>query len=203
MPKQIALALLGAVLLMVALRASAQTEIIGASATGGELVGYAISESGGTVRVENVGAFPLTGDVGHLFGQFIGSADKEVLKIRRAGRQQFAFSSIGPQGARGSKRLRLSRPVGDRYYVLTGFDVDGNGFDDLAIVDISTHRYRWFIVQNPLHQSVREREYFSLGFKDERVEWARSRGRGLEFVSVRQSTNSPRIRALARSAQTG
>lgn len=182
--------------------ASAQTNLIGITASTAELVGYSIQRKGDAIRVQNVGTFPLSGDVGHLLGNFHGSADKEVLRIRRANSRTFVFSAVDAIRGRVAQRVRLSRAVGKHYYLLSGFDIDSNGYEDVAVIDVR-RRQRWLIIENPLHPSARERQHFFLGYGGERVEWSRSSQHGLEFVSVRQLANSSRVRALAYSAHRG
>jgi hypothetical protein len=150
-----------------------------------------------------VGEISSSKRVGYLFGQFLGE-EKGLIRIRRSGRRNFSFMTISGSGQQVVRRVQLSKPVGELCYLMTGFQVGGTGSRDLAIVDVSGgHRYRWFIIEDPLSESPRERESFQLGFRRERVEWVESKGRGVEFVSLRHSFDSHRVRVLLRSAKTG
>jgi hypothetical protein len=181
----------------------AQANLIGTSANSGDLVGYAITQNSATVTVESVGQIGPTGKIGHLFGSFIGGKEKDLVKVRKIRGDTFAFMTASSSGSNIVRRVKLSNKVGALYYLLTGFDINSDGFDDVAIVDVSEHRYRWSIVENPIRASARELQSFYLGFTGDRVEWSLSPSRDVEFAAVRQSFNTGRTRALLRNSVTG
>jgi hypothetical protein len=180
----------------------AQANLIGTSANSGELVGYAITQNGTTVTVESVGQIVPTGRIGHLFGRFIGGREKDLVKVRKIRGDTFAFMTTSKRGSNIVRRVRLSKKVGALYYLLTGFDINSDGSDDVAIVDVSEHRYRWSIIENPMRSSARELQSFYLGFTGDRVEWSLSPSRDVEFAAIRQTINTSRTRALLRNSVT-
>jgi ELWxxDGT repeat protein len=183
--------------------ASAQSILLGTSQTSGALVGYGISQKGTTVTVEPVGQIVASGKVGHLFGNFLGGADKELLQVRKIRNDTFAFIATKPDGTRTTRRVRLAHDVGDLFYLLTAFDTNGNGIHGIAIIDVSEHHYRWHIIEDPLSSSMRVERPFRLGFHGERIDWVSSPNGEVEFVALRQTINTRRTRALLRNANTG
>jgi hypothetical protein len=181
----------------------AQTNLIGLSATSGALVGYAVSQNKEAVTVESIGQLTANREVGHLYGSFSRKNAKELLKVRQLSDDTFHFSAITASGRDVKRSLKVSQPVGEFYYLVTGFDLDRNGIHDLAIVDATKHRLRWFIIHNPLTKDAHEVSSFILGFYGDRVEWTYSSKRDVVFAAVRQSWNSRRVRALLRNAKTG
>jgi surface protein len=205
----IAVRALGLVLISLSLlltaphESAAQANLIGTSVDSGELVGYAITQNGTTVTVESVGQIVPTGKIGHLFGRFVGGREKDLVKVRKIRGDTFAFMTTSKRGSNVVRRVRLSRKIGSLYYLLTGFDINSDGSDDVAIVDVSEHRYRWSIIENPMRSSARELQSFYLGFTGDRVEWSLSPNRDVEFAAVRQTINTSRTRALLRNSVTG
>ncbi|MFN5061916.1 MAG: Ig-like domain-containing protein [Pseudomonadota bacterium] len=180
--------------------AQAQNYLLGTGADG-QLTGYALVQRGDSVQIDSVGQISTTKRVGYLFGQFVGGPERELLRVMRSGRRHFSFRVMDESGQLHTRRIRLSKAVGELCYLMTGFNIDGKGSMDLAIVDVSSdHLYRWFIIDNPLQENFRERESFRLGYKGERIEWVKSKGRGIEFVSLRQSFDRRRVRLMLRSA---
>ncbi|MFN4894438.1 MAG: hypothetical protein ACK5HO_01515, partial [Pseudomonadota bacterium] len=59
----------------------AQTRLLGRSADG-DLIGYAVYQKGGAVRVESIGNLEPSQNVGHLYGKYLSSADKTLIKVR-------------------------------------------------------------------------------------------------------------------------
>ncbi|MFO0417114.1 MAG: BspA family leucine-rich repeat surface protein, partial [Pseudomonadota bacterium] len=184
-------------------QAFAQTNLIGLSATSGALVGYAVSQNKEAVTVESIGQLTPNREVGHLYGSFSRRNAKELLKVRQVSDDTFHFSATTAGGRDIERRFRVSLPVGEFYYLVTGFDLDRNGIHDLAIVDATKHRLRWFIIHNPLTRDAREVSSFILGFYGDRVEWTYSPKREVVFAAIRQTPYSPRVRALLRNAGTG
>ncbi len=194
--------MLGALLLQVMQEAAAQNILLGTSQTSGALVGYGISQKGTTVTVEPVGRIAASGKVGHLFGNFVGGPAKELLQVRKIREDTFAFLATKSDGSRIVRRVRLSQEVGELFYLLTAFDTNGNGLHGVAIIDVSGHQYRWHILEDPLNHDMRAQRPFTLGFHGERIDWALSPQREVEFVAVRQTIDTRRTRALLRGANT-
>ena len=92
-----------------------------------------------TVKVEPVGQIVPTKKVGHLFGNFIGGSDKELLQVRKIRNDTFGFVLTLKDGSRIVRRVRLSRDVGDVFYLLTGFSLNGSNRHSIAIIDVSEH----------------------------------------------------------------
>jgi uncharacterized delta-60 repeat protein len=157
---------------------------------------------GDSVRIDSVGEISTSKRVGYLFGQFTGR-EREIIRIRKSDKRNFSFMTVSGSSQPVMRRIRLSKPVGELCYLMTGFNIGGSGSMDLAIVDVSGWRYRWFIIEDPLGKRPKERESFQLGFRSERVEWVQSKGRGVEFVSLRHPLDKPRVRLLLRSALLG
>jgi len=181
---------------------AAQANLIGTSVDSGELVGYAITQNGTTVTVESVGQIVPTEKIGHLFGRFIGGREKDLVKVRKIRGDTFAFMTTSKRGSNVVRRVRLSRKVGSLYYLLTGFDINSDGSDDVAIVDVSNGRYSWSIVENPMRSSARELQSFYLGFSGDRIEWCLSPNKEVEFAAIRQTINTSRTRVLLKNSVT-
>ncbi len=181
---------------------AAQANLIGTSVNSGELVGYAITQNGTTVTVESVGQIVPTEKRGHLFGRFIDGSEKDLVKVRKIRGNTFAFMTTSKRGSNVVRRVRLSRKVGSLYYLLTGFDINSDGSDDVAIVDVSEHRYRWSIIENPMRSSGHELQSFYLGFSGDRIEWCLSPNKQVEFAAIRQTINTSRTRVLLKNSVT-
>jgi hypothetical protein len=181
----------------------AQSNILGTSAFDGGTLGYSISLSGESIVVSPVGYIASDGGTGHLIGRFTKSSEKELLKVTRVSDDTFAFSTVDSAGAESSNTIKLSRAVGNRYYLLTGFRLPKQRSDDVALVDISNDRYYWFIIENPAQSTIRERKSFYLGFQGDRIEHSFAKRGGLQFAAIRQTMNTPRTRIQLRSSSTG
>jgi ELWxxDGT repeat protein len=154
------------------------------------------------VSLQSVGTLSFPSKEARLIGRFDTKAAKgqrQLLRISRQDASTFSFSISNASGAISSKSLRLSKPVSSRYYALSGFDIDNNGEQDLAIVDVgSSSRYRWFIIQNPSSDRIRQRATFLLGSSGDQIEWRRTALKAVEFLAVRHLKGSSSIAIRAR-----
>jgi hypothetical protein len=166
-------------------------------------VGYAVSQNKDAIKVESVGQLAANKRVGHLYGRFTSRKENQLLKITKVGSDAFQFSVTTASGRDVTQRFRVSRDVGAFFYLVTGFDLNRNGLHDLAIVDASNHRLRWFIIQDPLSAEAQEVKSFTLGFYGDRVEWTYSPKREVMFAAIRQTINSRRVRLILRNAASG
>lgn len=201
-PDELLALLLGLLALFITSDIFAQSNILGTTQLGDGSLGYAINQTGQSVNISPVGYIVANENIGHLVGRFGDGPRKSLIKVKRIGSERFSFTTYNSRGAEESRRLVLSHAVGPRYYLLTGFDLSKDGHDDIAIVDTSKNPYYWTIVENPASDSIRERESFSLGFPGDRVELTNTPRRGVEFVALRQTLNTPRTRILLRSSIT-
>jgi hypothetical protein len=197
------LVLLWAVALWPLCLARAQVEIIGTGASSGSLQGYVLTRNQTSVRVTSVGTLTPNSGSGHLVGNFTGDSKQELLRVQKTSEDTFSFSTESSNAPVKSQTLRLSRKIGSAFYLLSGFNLDKNPSEDLAIIDLSRHHYWWTIVLNPLDDSRREHSTFRHGFATDRVEWTQSPEHGVEFVAVRQRIDTRRTRVLLRSADSG
>ena len=105
-------------------------------------------------------------------------------------------------GTRLERNVRLLRPVGDGYYLMTGFDLNKNGEEDVAIVDISKKKYRWHVVVDPLSKRPQVKQHFSLGTSEDRLDWAWSAKRQIEFIALQQGRDNSLAVIKTRNART-
>ena len=122
------------------------------------------------------------------------------MQVRKKRNDTFGFVHTLKDCSRIVRRVRLSRDVGDVFYLLTGFSLNGSNRHSIAIIDVSEHLYMWHVIEDPLSRDVRVRRSFSLGFHGERIEWAFNKNNDVEFVSLRQTIDTKRTRALLRNA---
>lgn len=183
--------------------ALAQTSIVGTSSTRGDSIAYALGGRGSQVLVSPIGTLPANRRVGSLFGHFASSHRQSLLQVRRIGARRFAFFSVSSNATRVVRTITLSASIGSSYYLVTGFDVNQDGLHDVAIVDTSAHHYRWFVVVDPLKETIREHSSFRLGFQGDSIDWVSPSAREVQFAAVRHTKDTPRVRVLLRSATTG
>lgn len=183
--------------------AYAQTQVIGTTSTEGNGESYSISLRGLAIDIEMLGALSSDSRSGFVLGQFVGNSQREVLRIQRTRSDTVTFSATLSDGAVVSRPVRLSREIGTLLYAVTGFDLSRDGYDDIAIIDASSHHYRWFIIRNPLQADRKELQSFRLGSRGERIEWTTGPEGAIEFAALRHSLNSKRVRLLLRDATNG
>ncbi|MFN5061815.1 MAG: hypothetical protein ACK5GN_03120, partial [Pseudomonadota bacterium] len=182
----------------------AQTRLLGRAADG-NLVGYAVYQKGGAVRVESIGNLEPSQNVGHLYGRFLRSQDKTLLKVRRVSALQFTIEATDSRGVQITRNLTLEKPIGNYFYALTGFNHGGASFDDLALIGLNRtgNRLMWQIVHDPLSKSPRVNAFFRLGFYGDRPDFTRSPNGELLFTAVRQTYDTERIRAQFYAPHSG
>jgi len=183
--------------------AHAQTTLLGTRGQNAAIVGYAVSQGSMLIELARSESALASRRSAYLIGDFADGGKEELIRVRRTGPDLFVFTVTTMKGEEQSRRIRLSREVGKRFYVMTGFDIGGDGSHDLAIIDVSERQYRWFIIENPMDESGREKITFQLGYQGDRIEWTKSARREVEFVAIRQSKSGERIRAIFRGAASG
>ena len=148
----------------------AQTNYLGLQVQGDKASVSRISVVGDAVVVGQPKEIRITAGRGHISGRFIKGEPPVLLSVRRLHRKTLRFSASTSNGKRISRIFNLSRPIGDHYQILSGFDYAHDGVTDLAIVDRSKRQLRWVLVENPLEDSAREIGSYLHGSKNDPVE---------------------------------
>ncbi len=146
------------------------------------------------VSAPAVGAIQTSTGRAHLLGRFRRSNSSILLQIQRQGQSVLTFSEANHSSSRGpAQSLRFAAPLSRQIRFLTGFDLSGDGFDDVAVIDNANGRLRWIVVENPLLPSRKVSRPFMLGGLDDRAEWFYDKDNSLHFAALAHSPNSSSI----------
>ena len=173
----------------------AQANLVGIDVSSSERPAHQVMDAVTSLQVSSVGAMPVSEGAGHVVDNFLASEQNTLMMVQRTGSTAIRLAATTKSGQQLSKTLWLSKPLGRRFQILSGFDIERDGISDIAIVDTSRSKLRWFIIANPLEPTAREYSTFMLGRRGAKVEWFYGASLRVRFVAMTHQTNTKTVKA--------
>lgn len=178
----------------------AQVKVLGLAKDADTPTVHVIHVRRASIRTKSLPISTTTLSTGFVVGRFHSPKVDGVLEVTRRTESELGLSWVVKNLVRRSRSIRLPHPIGPRFYLLAGFDLKRDGFEDLAIVDQSTQRLRWFLIENPAGPSPRVFSTFLHGKAGDQVALLKSRvGRHSTVRCVTVRHNLPRQQVTIRT----
>ena len=167
----VVIALVACVVSLSSHQALAQSNLLGFVVEGEGIVGYQLIEESGVLDAVRLGAVDTDPRNGYVAGRFTRAQELSLLKVRKRSPRIFRFSAVNSGGESVAQTVKLSRSFRRGFGIVSGFDANRDGLEDIALINRTPAIPRWHIIDNPLNSKAREQRRVSLGTRRSLADW--------------------------------